>query len=510
MFKNLFKAVFIITFFSILTRIIGFFIRIFMSRTLGAEIIGIYQIACSIMGVFLTIVSSGIPLTISRFSATFLAEKDYVKSSKTITSGTIISTLLAVVICIFTLIFKPLIIKLSSSELVVSVLIALLPTIIATSLNVGFKGYLWGLQKHFENCLVDFVEQIIKFVLIIALVSSSTSVEQGIVNCAISVSIACVVATTLSMLFYFKNKGRFSNPKGYFKPLLKKSTPITMLRIASSLGGMFISFIMPIMLVRVGYTSDQAISLFGIALGMTLPLLYLPNTLVGSLCTALIPDLAKLKAENNMQEFSKKVKTSFVFSVFISLFLVPCFCAVGKEIGSFVYNNELSGIMLQYSAMIMLPMGINDIASSVLNSLGFEVKSFKNYVFGSIFLILSIILLPKYFGIYSLLIGMAGSLTISGFLNLKMIKKELKIEKVILKETFEMCLFLIPSILINQFTFGILSKFFTTFFSIALSSIIGAVFFVILCLIFKIFTLNALLVNFKNIKILKKKSKKKS
>ncbi|MGN1207995.1 MAG: oligosaccharide flippase family protein [Christensenellales bacterium] len=493
----------------LLTRIVGFFIRIFMSRTLGAEIIGIYQIACSIASVFLTIVSSGIPLSISRFSAEFLAQKEYSKSSKMITSGTLISAGLAVLICILTLIFKPLIIKLSASTLVASVLIALLPTVVATSLNVGFKGYLWGAQKHFANCFVDFVEQIVKFILILIMVPNAKTLQQGIINCALSVSIACVLSTTISMCFYFKHKGRFSNPKGYIKPLLKKSTPITMLRIASSIGGMLISFIMPIMLVKVGYSSEQAISLFGIALGMTLPLLYLPNTLVGSLCTALIPDLAKLKAEHNMEEFSSKVKTSFVFSVFISLFLVPCFSAVGKEIGVFVYNNELSGVMLEYSALIMLPMGINDIASSVLNSLGYEIKSFKNYVFGSVFLIFSIIFLPKYFGIYALLIGMAGSLIISGYLNLKMIKKELKLDKIIIKEMCYMCLFLVPSILINKFSFRLLSKVFTTFFSIAISSILGAIFFTLLCLIFKIFTLNTLLINFKNIKILKRKKKSK-
>jgi len=436
-----------------------------------------------------------------------LAEKDYSKTSKMITSGTLISLGLAILVCVFTLIFKDVIINLSASSLVASVLIALLPTIVATSLNVGFKGYLWGAQKHFENCLVDFIEQIIKFVLILILVPNAKTIEQGVINCALSVSIACCIATTLSMLFYFKNKGRFSNPKGYFKPLLKKSTPITLLRIASSLGGMFISFIMPIMLTKVGFTNEQAISLFGIALGMTLPLLYLPNTLVGSLCTALIPDLAKLKAENNMKEFSSKVKTSFVFSVFISVFLVPCFTAVGKEIGLFVYNNVLSGIMLQYSALIMLPMGINDIAASVLNSLGYEVKSFKNYVFGSVFLILSIFLLPRYFGIYSLLIGMAGSLVISGYLNLKMIKKELGIKKIIIKEMLKMCLFLVPAILINEFSFAVLSKFFTTFFSLAISSILGVIFFTILCLMFKIFTLNTLLINFKKIKVLKRKRK---
>ncbi len=505
MFKNLFKAVFIITLFSILTRIFGFFIRIFMSRNLGAEIIGIYQISVSIASVFLTIVSSGIPLTISRLSAKYVAEKKYANAHKIVTSGTILAAGLATAICVLTFVFKPLIINLSASSLVASVLIALLPTIIATALNVGFKGYLWGLQKHFENCLVDFIEQIIKFVLMVILVLGSHSLEEGIINCALSISIACVIATLISMLFYFKNQGKFSNPKNFFKPLIKKSAPITFLRIVSSLAGMLISMIVPLRLVSAGYSSEQAVALFGIAMGMTLPLLYLPNTLVGSLCTALIPDLAKLKAEDNMQEFSCKVKTSLVFSVFISLLLVPCFISIGKEIGVFVFNNELSGQMLKNCALIMLPMGINDITSSVLNSLGYEVKSFKHYVFASLFLMSSIIFLPKYFGIYSLAIGMALSLTVSSYLNLRMIKRELNLKGVILSDTLKMCAFLVPSTLINRWSFGVMSKFFTTFFSIAISSILGVVCYVLLCLVFKIFTIDTLMINFKKIRILKRK-----
>lgn len=509
MFKNLYKAVFIITLFSILTRILGFFIRIFMSRELGAEIIGIYQISISVASVFLTIVNSGIPLTISRLSAKYMAKNEIDKSNKVVTSGTIISFGLAFLICILTIIFKPLITELSNSSLVTAVLIALLPVIIGSSLNVGFKGYLWGYQKHFENCMVDFIEQIIKLALIIITVSFSKTVTQGIINCAISSSVACLISTFISMLYYFKNKGKFSNPKGYFLDLVKQSTPITLLRVISSLGGMVISVIVPLRLMRVGYTHEQAMSLFGIALGMTLPLLYLPNTLVGSLATALIPDLAKLKAENNMKEFNEKVKSSLVFSVFISLVLVPCFMGVGRHIGSFVYNNELSGVMLEYCALMMLPEGINNITNSVLNSLGLENKSFINYLFGMTLLILSIIFLPKYFGIYSLAIGMTLSLIVSGYLNLRMIKKEIGGKKLIINEMNKMLIFLIPSILINKWLYNVVNLVFNTFFSIAISSIVGFVFFVSLCLIFKIFTIDSLLVNFKRIKTLKRNKKSK-
>lgn len=510
MFKNLYKAVFIITIFSILTRIIGFIIRIFMSRELGAEIIGIYQISQSILGVFMTLVSSGIPLTISRFSAQFKAKKQFKEEHSMVTAGTIISLVLACFICILTIIFKPLIISLSGSNLVACVLIALLPALIGSAFNVGFKGSLWGGQKHFENCLVDFIEQTIKVVMIILLVTNAQSLEQGIIDCAISVSVANIISNIISMLFYFKNKGKFANPKGYFKPLLKKSTPITLLRVVSSFGVMLISIVIPIVLIKVGYSKEQAISLFGIATGMTLPLLYLPNTLVGSLATALIPDLAKLKAENNTNEFILKVKSSLSFSVFISLIFVPCFMGIGKAVGVFVYNNEISGIMLEYCALMMLPMGINNITSSILNSMGLEVKSFKHYVYGSFALVLCIILLPKYFGIYALAIGLSTSLIISSYLNIKMIKKELNVNNIILKDTVKMLLMIIPSMLMNKWSYLFLNRFFTPLFSIIISSGLGVLFFIILCLVFKIFTLNSLFINFKKIRILKKSKKKKA
>ncbi|HBB44533.1 MAG TPA: hypothetical protein DCZ34_00200, partial [Clostridiales bacterium] len=57
--KKLVKSVFIITLFSILLKVFGFFMRIVLSRELGAEALGLYQIALSFFYVLLTIVSSG-------------------------------------------------------------------------------------------------------------------------------------------------------------------------------------------------------------------------------------------------------------------------------------------------------------------------------------------------------------------------------------------------------------------------------------------------------------------
>ena len=74
--KSLFKTVFIIIFFTGITRLLGFIFRIWLSRTIGAEALGIYQISFSVFMVLLTLVSSGIPLIISRLTAKHIANKD--------------------------------------------------------------------------------------------------------------------------------------------------------------------------------------------------------------------------------------------------------------------------------------------------------------------------------------------------------------------------------------------------------------------------------------------------
>ncbi|MBO5851111.1 MAG: oligosaccharide flippase family protein, partial [Clostridia bacterium] len=55
-----------VTILSFIERLFGFIYRIFLSRTLGSEGVGIYQIALSVVGLLITLTASGIPITVSR------------------------------------------------------------------------------------------------------------------------------------------------------------------------------------------------------------------------------------------------------------------------------------------------------------------------------------------------------------------------------------------------------------------------------------------------------------
>ena len=185
----------------------------------------------------------------------------------------------------------------------------------------------------------------------------------------------------------------------------------------------------------------------------------------------------------------------------------------GENIGTFFFGNTTSGALLASTAWIVLPMALTNITSSMLNALGMEVKSFVNYLVGSVFLFLSIWFLPSVIGIRALIVGMGTCVSITSILNIWMIKRKTKIKLNILKPFVLMALFTIPSAAITFFTTNLLTDVIPLFFNLAISCGLGAVMFLIQCSIFNLINVKAMFVEAKKIKIKKlnfKKFKKKA
>jgi stage V sporulation protein B len=286
-------------------------------------------------------------------------------------------------------------------------------------------------------------------------------------------------------------------PTKIYRQVIRQSAPITGVRVVGSFVQPLIALILPAQLILAGYTSTQAMSLYGVALGMTFPFLFLPSSLIGSLATALVPDISMAYVKNDAEHIEKRVQYSVTFALFVSFVVVPIFVAVGDKIGLFIYDNALSGKLLQYSAWLMVPMGLSNITSAILNSVGLEVKSFVNYVCGGIFMFLAILILPKFVGISALIVGMGLSSIISSALNLLMIRKKLHVKVQLLKNIFLFSLFSLPTIAITSFVSSLLSYVLPMFFNLAISIVVGMSIFVLLCVVFNVVNFSVYWVKFK-------------
>ena len=458
--KSVFKTVSMITIFSVITRLFGFIFRIFLSRKLGAEGLGIYQISASVMGIFMTLVASGLPLVTAKLCAKYDHTKEMDKKNITVTSATIIALIISLVSTAIIILFQGLFIKFLGNYLVVELMLLMCPAIIFSAVYAVFRGALWGKNSFFWVSFTELIEQIVRLVLTFVMLYSIQDIFTATRITAKAFSITCLISATLVAIIYFIDGGRLKFKRGYYKPLIKSSAPITGVRIASSLIQPITATLIPMLLVSIGYTSSQAISEYGILMGMTFPLLFVPLSVVGSLSMVLVPKISTLKVSNKYDEIAGNIETSINTSLFLSMLLIPVFVSVGDLIGVVLFNNLQAGIYLQLSAVSILPIVISNITSSVMNALSLETKSFVNYIIGSVVMFVCLFIFTPIAGINSVIIAFFLSMSTTAILNFRTIKKEVtSLSYKLLLNLFRYAIILVPTPLIGHFVSNILYHF---------------------------------------------------
>ena len=89
--KLFFRGTLILTFTGLASRIMGFFYRIFLSHTIGAQGVGIYQLTLPVHGIILAAAGMGIQAAISRLCASFTALEKEKESRNTLLLGMFLS-----------------------------------------------------------------------------------------------------------------------------------------------------------------------------------------------------------------------------------------------------------------------------------------------------------------------------------------------------------------------------------------------------------------------------------
>lgn len=421
--KNFFKTVAIVTVFSACEKFLGFMYRIFLSRTIGAEGIGLYQVALSLFALLFTFSCSGTPITVSRLMTKYRAQGEPKRASKVVCAGLSYTLLIVVPLCAVIFLFKGYLGFLFADERCVNIFLVLLPGLVFTSVYSVLRGVFWGNKDFLPYSVIELLEEICMIIVGILLISGAKDVYGGALGAGIAVLVSYVFSFLLATATFFFRKNKIVNPKGEFKPLISSATPVTAMRTANSLITSLVSIILPMRLMEYGYSSSQAMSAYGAAIGQTFPILSIPTMLIGSFILVLTPALSENYYKGRHKELKVDLEKSLKFTIFISSLFVPLFLVFGNEAGIIIFDNHESGKYLSFSSVLTVFMGISSITTSILNSMGMEQKTLKYFIISALLMLVSVIILPKFIGIYSLLAGFAFVYGITSFCNLVLIKK---------------------------------------------------------------------------------------
>jgi len=211
-------------------------------------------------------------------------------------------------------------------------------------------------------------------------------------------------------------------------------------------------------------------------MGQAIPLLFIPTTLIGSFTLVLVPEISENFYKGNHHYLKRDVEKALKFTVFLTSLFVPVFFVCGEEIGILVFSSHECGQYLTASAFLMLFMSLSSITTSILNSMGLENKTLIYFIISGVFMLLSVWFLPKYMGIYSLLVGFTFIYGLTSVLNLMLLHKKCVRKPKYLKFLLTSASFLIPCILFGTMLENILLPALGTFFTFLVCSILMMIF----------------------------------
>lgn len=438
--KNvLVKTATLVTVFSICERALGFLYRIILSRTIGAEGMGIYQLTLSVFAVFITATSSGIPITLSRLIAKYKTKKNLRAERQTVTAAICLTLAFCIPVFLALYLGHGLVDFLFSDKRCTQVFLIMLYGFIFTSVYAVLRGSFWGNKQFLAYSVIEFLEEAVMIVVGSLLVLHVTDALDGARRAAFAVVISYIASFTVATIYFFCKGGKFVNPRGQFLPLLSSSTPITAMRTSTSLINSLVSVLLPMRLMAAGMTAAQATAEYGVTLGMAIPILYTPSTIIGSIALVLTPELSECYYGKRHDILKNNLEKALKVTVFIACTLIPPFFVFGKDMGMILFSSARSGEIIRYACFMLLPMSLNMITTSMLNSLGCERKTLLYFFFGAAAMLLSVWFLPRYIGVYALCVGQGASHVVCAVCNLRLLHKRCVKPPVYLQFTLKIC-----------------------------------------------------------------------
>lgn len=467
----------IVTGLSIAERSLGFLYRIVLSRLLGAEGLGLYQIALTIFGFFAVFGTGGIPLTVSRTISKCKANGDRLGERRAVAAGITACLLLSLPFCILLWVFGEKMTFLFSDSRAFGVFRILLIGLGFSCVYAVFRGHFWGNKQFLTPSVLEIAEESVMVIAGILLLKNVSSPAAGAEKAAWAVVISYLFSFSASLLCFLFKGGKCSKPYGMLKPLFSQSLPITAVRASGSLVNSAIAVLLPVMLMRAGADKGTAMQLFGIVSGMVLPLLFIPSTVIGSIALVLVPEISEDYYRGKKHRLQSNVERGLQLSFLISCFLIPFFYSLGQDVGRLAFSNATAGVMLMKSCAVLLPLSLTLISTSILNAAGFEKQTFLFYFFGAAVLLVFILLLPPICGAYAYLIGLGASYVVTACCNLFILHKkgllpEKKRGQARNQPLFIPLFAILPFSMLGKFCNGIFKHYFGAFFSVALTTAI--------------------------------------
>lgn len=284
---------------SIFTRIIGLFNRMILSRLIGAEGLGLFQMILPLYALLAVLAGLGLSGAVTKMVADRRATGDSRGRFQVRRIAVHLVLAASAISAILLWITPPLWQRFTPDHRILSTLRLMPAAFLFAALSSILRSYTQGLGWMLPTALSQLAEQVVRVAvgLAAAYLLLPHGLERallGLFGGIIAGEIAC-----LGLLLLLKPPGD-NDPPGQPRrappamrqELFSLALPILLIRLSTSITQTVESLMIPGRLQLAGLSPAGATALFGQLAGMAMPLLFLPTVLIIPLTTALVPAVA--------------------------------------------------------------------------------------------------------------------------------------------------------------------------------------------------------------------------
>ncbi len=363
---------------SLFSQAVGFVYRVFLSRMVGSEIMGLYQLVMPVSSVFMSLTAVGFTVACSNLTARYRATGNYKAAVQTV------KTCVRSFLCAFglvALVAAPLsdlisVRLLGDARSRLGILL-LLPCVLLTGLENIHKHSFYGAGQVRPPAFTEICEQIIRsgavLGLLWAFLPQNPERTVGLIVCGM---ILCEIFSAITLtLLYRRFTGRRPAGEGVEPAALRRSVlhiavPIGWTSLLGNLMGACTSVIIPQRLVRAGMDVSSAMSRFGVMCGMTLPLLTLPTAFISAMGLVLLPRLARSAALGRRDLCREQAGQAITATCLLIFPACSLLAVLAPPLARLLFREETAG---QFAVPLALAVALSCLESTLafcLNGLG--------------------------------------------------------------------------------------------------------------------------------------------
>ena len=412
-------------------RILGFFYRIFMSRTIGAEGLGIYNMVHPIFSICFAVCAGSIQTALSQYvAANQTRGRAVFRTGLVIAMG--MSFLLAWVIYGNAGFLAE---KLLLEPRCAPYLPVMAVSVPFAALHACINGYYYGMQKARVPAFSQVAEQVIRMGAVFLIASIwLESGRQITVSLAVYGHLigemASAVFTVFCLGFFPPCKDGDSRrapaiPLSFgatAAPLMALALPLMGNRLILNVLGSAEAIWIPNKLMSSGLTNSEALSVYGVLTSMALPFILFPSAIPNSMAVLLLPTVAEAQADGNEARISSMISMSLRYSCYMGVLCIGIFTIFGNQLGVSVFHDQNAGTYITILSWLCPFMYLATTMGSILNGLGRTSSTFFQNVFAMVIRLAFVLFAIPRYGILGYLWGMLVSelaLALMSFLAVK-------------------------------------------------------------------------------------------